>query len=92
MNVGYFDEFRRYAADKGTTSIALAIAWALAQGEHLIPIPGTRSSDHLKDCAAGAEMKLSEDDLAEIEQILPAGFAHGDRYTVNQWVGAERYC
>ncbi len=91
-NVNEIDKFRKYAADKGTTTVALAMAWTLAQGEHLIPIPGTRTSDHLKDCANGAELKLTSEDLAEIEKILPAGFAHGDRYSVNQWVGAERYC
>ena len=91
-NVNLVDEFRKYAADRGTTTIALAVAWTLARGDHLIPIPGTRTSSHLKDCVDGADLNLTSDDLNEIEQILPAGFAHGDRYSVAQWVGAERYC
>ena len=58
----------------------------------MIPIPGTRSAAHLEECAAAAEMKLSADELAEIDRILPVGFAHGDRYSDTQIIGIERYC
>lgn len=68
------------------------LAWVLARGEHLIPIPGTRSVAHLAQCLAGAGLGLSETDLAEIEALLPVGFAHGDRYSEAQNVGIERYC
>lgn len=88
----YIEEFKRYAADRGVTSIALALAWTLHRGEHLIPIPGTRSPSHLEDLASAASITLSAEDLAEIERILPVGFAHGDRYSDAQIVGAERYC
>jgi len=92
VNVGYFDRFRALAADMGTTAPALAIAWTLARGDHLIPIPGTRSSEHLRDCAAGAQLSLGEPEMAAIEDVLPVGFAHGDRYSRLQWLGAEGYC
>ena len=92
VNVGYFYRFGALAADMGTTAPALAIAWTLARGEHLIPIPGTRSSDHLRDCVAGAELNLGDDEMAAIESVLPVGFAHGDRYSRLQWLGAEGYC
>ena len=84
--------FRAYAADNGWTPAALAIAWTLAQGEHVIPIPGTRTAEHLQDFAAGASIELTQAKLDEIETVLPAGFAHGDRYNDQQWVGPERYC
>lgn len=69
----------------------LALAWILAQGDHLIPIPGTRSVKHLEENAAAAAISLSPEQLAAIERALPRGFAHGDRYSDNQWIGAERY-
>ncbi|WP_282607009.1 aldo/keto reductase [Pelagibius sp. Alg239-R121] len=86
------DVFKRYAADRGVTSVALALAWTLYQGNHLIPIPGTRSPAHLEDLATAATITLTPDDLVEIERILPRGFAHGDRYSDAQIVGVERYC
>lgn len=91
-NLAKADEFRVYALDKGTTPAALALAWVLHRGEHLIPIPGTRSARHLRENAKAAELTLNADDLAEIERILPCGFAHGDRYSEAQLPGVERYC
>ncbi len=92
FNVAAIAPFKDYAATIGTTPAALAVAWTLAQGPHLIPIPGTRSSDHLSDFAAASKLELSADQLAEIARILPPGFAHGDRYSKAQLPGAERYC
>lgn len=69
----------------------LALAWVLAQGDHLLPIPGTRSAKHLEENAAAAEITLNEEQLTAIERALPRGFAHGDRYSEAQWYGAERY-
>lgn len=91
-NVKAIEPFKVLAADMGTTPSSLAMAWVLAQGDHLIPIPGTRSAAHLREDAAGVDLKLSTDDLAEIERVLPVGFAHGDRYSALQQFGAERYC
>lgn len=91
-NLAYFDRFRAFAQERGTTAAALGMAWILSQGEHLIPIPGTRSVAHLEQCAAGAELNLSADDLLAIEQLMPIGFAHGSRYSDAQWPGAETYC
>lgn len=86
------DHFRAYAADKNISTAGLAIAWTLAQDDHSIPIPGTRTVEHLLECAQGAEITLSTDELAEIEEILPVGFAHGSRYSDQQKVGPEDYC
>lgn len=83
--------FETLAREKGTSPAALAVAWVMAQGEHVIPIPGTRRADHLEEDVAGAALKLSRDDLAAIEHALPRGFAAGDRYTEAQYDGVERY-
>ena len=91
-NVAQIEKFKALAADMGTTSPTLAIAWCLARGEHLLPIPGTRSRAHLTECAAASELKLSVEQMAKIEKVLPVGWAHGDRYTRAQWAGAEGYC
>ena len=91
-NIAVTAGFRRYAADHNVASASLAIAWLLAQGEHILPIPGTRSVVHLKQLAAAREILVTEQMQAEIEAILPVGWAHGDRYSQAQWVGPERYC
>lgn len=84
--------FRRLAADMGTSAAALAIAWLLHQGEHVIPIPGTRSPEHLRQHCEGARLDLDAAALAAIDEALPVGWAHGDRYSVAQWDGPEKYC
>ncbi len=86
------DEFRKLAAEMGTSAASLANAWLLSRGPHVIPIPGTRSVDHFQECIAGAELDLTSADLERIEEVLPVGWAHGDRYSVEQWIGPERYC
>jgi aryl-alcohol dehydrogenase-like predicted oxidoreductase len=85
------DGFRALAADMGTPASALALAWLMHQGDHIIPIPGTRSVSHFHELAAGMDLALSADDLAAIESVLPVGWAHGDRYNADQWTGPERY-
>ncbi len=84
--------FRKLAAEMGTTAAGLANAWLLTRGPHVIPIPGTRSVVHLSECISGADLTLTDTDLQRIEAVLPVGWAHGDRYTVDQWIGPERYC
>ncbi len=91
-NLALTARFRRLAAEMGASAAGLANAWLLSRGPHVIPIPGTRSVDHLRECISGAALTLSETDLARIEAVLPVGWAHGDRYSEEQWVGPERYC
>ena len=90
-NLQQSDRFRALAAEMGTSAAALAIAWLLHRGPHVIPIPGTRSPAHLRELAAGTELALSDADLARIEQALPVGWAQGDRYSEAQWIGPERF-
>lgn len=91
-NVAKVKGFKTYAADIGTKPITLSLAWCLARGDRVIPIPGTRSADHLAECAAASAFQMTDDIMAEIERILPVGWAHGDRYTRTQCHGVENFC
>ncbi|MCB1491125.1 MAG: aldo/keto reductase [Rhodobiaceae bacterium] len=91
-NLEISDGFRALAADMSVPTAALAIAWLVNRSEAVIPIPGTRSVDHLHELARGGGMTLSADDMARIEAVLPVGWAHGDRYSDAQWIGPEKYC
>jgi aryl-alcohol dehydrogenase-like predicted oxidoreductase len=76
----------------GLKPATLAIAWTLAKATpHIVPIPGTRAAAHLEECAAAAEIDLTDAQLAEIERALPLGFAAGERYSEQQWVGIQEY-
>ena len=92
LNLTKITEFRAFAAARGLTAPGLALAWVLAQGDHLIPIPGTRTADHLADWIGAADIALTADDRAEIARILPVGWAYGDRYGLEQASTVERYC
>jgi aryl-alcohol dehydrogenase-like predicted oxidoreductase len=83
--------FQAWCRARGWTVPAVAVAWTLHQGDHVLPIPGTRSAGHLRALAQAAEIALTHENLAEIEAILPAGFAHGARYADAQWGGVEQY-
>jgi aryl-alcohol dehydrogenase-like predicted oxidoreductase len=91
-NTAKINEFRAFCAARGWSTPATALAWVLSRGPHLIPIPGTRSAAHLRQFAQGADIVLTAEDLAEINRILPAGFAYGDRYADHQTQAIERYC
>ena len=68
------------AADKGVTAAQLALAWVLAQGDDLVPIPGTRRISTLEQNVAAADIVLTPEDLARIEAVFPRGAAAGERY------------
>ena len=91
-NIAATDRLRALGREMGEPAAALAIAWLLSRGTHILPIPGTRSVEHFRDLVRGAELNLAAQDLAAIETALPVGWAHGDRYDAAQWVGPERYC
>ncbi len=90
-NIAITDKFRELAGDMGEPAAALAIAWLIAQGDHILPIPGTKNTAHLAELVRGTEIDLTSDDLERIETVLPVGWAHGDRYSSKQWEGPERY-
>jgi len=69
---------KEIAAEKGITPAQLAIAWVLARGDDLVPIPGTKRRTYLEQNAAAVDVELTDDDLARIDAELPA--VAGDRY------------
>ncbi|HEY0377463.1 MAG TPA: aldo/keto reductase [Pyrinomonadaceae bacterium] len=68
------------AAEKGCTPTQLALAWVLAQGEDIVPIPGTKRRKYLEENAAAAEVKISPEELKRIDEVMPKGVAAGERY------------
>lgn len=91
-NITAVKPFRQLSSELGLSAAGLAIAWLLAQGDHVIPIPGTRSLSHFGQLLEGAARELSAEELAAIDRILPVGWAHGDRYSRQQWDGPEGFC
>lgn len=83
--------FRDFCRARGWSVAAAAIAWTLDRGDHVLPIPGTRSAAHLRELCTALNIRFTEDDRAEIARLLPVGFAHGDRYGVAQNAGVESY-
>ncbi|MCC1494584.1 aldo/keto reductase [Cognatishimia sp. F0-27] len=84
--------FHALARDLGIAPATLALAWCLSRGPHVIPIPGTRSAAHLDAIAAASDFVLTPDIAATLDGIMPVGWAHGDRYSADQWNGPEGYC
>ena len=83
-NLDVVDQVTALAKQHGCTAAQLALGWVLAQGNDLIPIPGTRDLKRLRDNCAAADLALSPGDLAAIEALAPKGFAHGTRYDENR--------
>ena len=78
------------AKDKGCTPGQLALAWLLAQGPDIVPIPGTKRIKYLDDNLGALDVRLSDHDLAEIDAILPAGAAKGARYPAQAMLAIDR--
>jgi aryl-alcohol dehydrogenase-like predicted oxidoreductase len=79
-NLRVVDRLKQIADEKKITPSQLALAWVLAQGDDMVPIPGTKRRKYLEENAAAAEVKLSVSDLARIAEVAPKGFAAGARY------------
>ena len=85
-NLDLVDEVRTIADNKGVTPAQLALAWLLAQGDDVVPIPGTKRQRRVEENAGAAHLKLNDADLAQIEEVSPAGAAAGDRTSDLSWV------
>ena len=87
-NLGLVERVEELAAEKDVTPSQLALAWVLAQGDDVVPIPGTTRVAHLEENVAALESELTDDDLRELESVFPMGAAAGERYadmsTVNR--------
>ena len=79
-NLKVVARLKEIAQEKGITPSQLALAWVLAQGDDIVPIPGTKRRKYLEENIAAADVKLSKSDLARIEEAAPKGFAAGGRY------------
>ena len=79
-NLRLVEQVQALAAAKGVTPGQLALAWVLAQGDYLIPIPGTKQRKYLEQNVAALEVKLSPSELAALEAIFPASAVAGQRY------------
>jgi aryl-alcohol dehydrogenase-like predicted oxidoreductase len=83
-NLELADKVREVADGKGITPGQLALAWLLARGNDIVPIPGTKRREYLEENAGAAGVTLTEDDLASIEEAMPRGSAAGERYAEEQ--------
>ncbi|MCU0827644.1 MAG: aldo/keto reductase [Tabrizicola sp.] len=90
-NRARLNAFHLMAESRGFTPAALALAWVLDRAPHVIPIPGTRTAEHLHAWSMAPEIDLTDDDRAEIDRLLPVGWAWGDRYDDAQAATVERY-
>ncbi len=79
-NLDLVEAVKAIAGDRGVSAAQLALAWVLAQGEDLVPIPGTRRLRTLEENVAAADLVLSPEDLAQIEGVFPRNAAEGQRY------------
>src|SRR6059058_1686027 len=79
-NIQLVREVEAMAREKGCTTAQLALAWVLAQGEDIVPIPGTRHIKYLDENIGALEVKLTPADLKRLDEILPPGAAAGTRY------------
>jgi aryl-alcohol dehydrogenase-like predicted oxidoreductase len=79
-NLELVDEVRALADEKGCTPGQLALAWVLAHGADVVPIPGTKRSSYLVENVAAGDITLSSDDMRRLDAIVPVGAAAGERY------------
>jgi len=80
-NLELLERLERLAARKGCKPSQLALAWLLAQGPDIVPIPGTKRRSYLEENAAALDVELTADDLRELDAAFPRGAASGARYS-----------
>ncbi|HUE44682.1 MAG TPA: aldo/keto reductase [Aestuariivirgaceae bacterium] len=83
-NLELVGEIGRLAAEKDCTPAQLALAWVLAQGHDIVPIPGTKRRSYLDENIAALDVRLTAEDLARIDDVVPPGVAAGTRYAAPQ--------
>jgi aryl-alcohol dehydrogenase-like predicted oxidoreductase len=79
-NLELVERVKEIAEEKGVTAGQLALAWVLAQGDDIVPIPGTTKVANLEENVAAAEVQLSDDDLKRLDEAAPKGETAGERY------------
>jgi aryl-alcohol dehydrogenase-like predicted oxidoreductase len=81
QNLELAERVREIAAEKGATPGQLALAWLLARGDDIVPIPGTKRRNYLEENAGAVDITLTGEDLRRIEEAIPRGSAAGERYS-----------
>ncbi len=89
-NLSLLSEVEALAVEKGITTGQLALAWVLAQGEDIVPIPGTKRRKYLEENAAAADVALTVSDLRRLAAAFPRGAASGDRYQASSMTSLNR--
>ena len=89
-NLELVERVREIADEKGVTPGQLALAWLLHQGDDIVPIPGTKRRKYLEENAAAADIMLTDEDLARIEEAMPKGSVAGERYAEQQMRAVNR--
>jgi len=79
-NLALVERVRQIAAEKRCTPAQLALAWLLARGTDIVPIPGTKKRKYLEENVGALRAKLTADDLRRIDEVAPKGVAAGERY------------
>ena len=79
-NLELVERVEELAAAKGCTAAQIALVWVLAQGEDIVPIPGTTRVKNLEENVAALDVELTDEDLRDLEAVFPKGAAAGDRY------------
>ncbi|MCW3087695.1 MAG: aldo/keto reductase, partial [Sediminibacterium sp.] len=82
-NLELVKKIETIAAEKNCTASQLALAWVMAKGDHVFPIPGTKRIKYLEENAGALSVKLTADDLANIDAVFPKDAAAGTRYLAN---------
>ncbi|MEH1902023.1 MAG: aldo/keto reductase [Nostoc sp.] len=80
-NLQLVEQVKAIASEKGVTSSQLALAWLFAQGEDIVPIPGTKRRTYLEENVAATEITLTEQELNRLEAVAPKDVAAGERYS-----------
>jgi aryl-alcohol dehydrogenase-like predicted oxidoreductase len=89
-NIQLVREVEAIAAEKGCTTAQLALAWVLAKGEDIVPIPGTKHRRYLDENIGALDVKLTAQDLGRLDEILPPGAAAGERYAPQAMAALDR--
>jgi len=89
-NLDLVTKIKELASSKGCTPSQLALAWVLAQGEDVIPIPGTKRLKYLDDNMGAIDVRLTPDELKRIDQVLPVGLTSGERYHAQAMKAIDR--
>lgn len=79
-NLQLVEKIKKIAEEKRVQPSQLALAWVLAQAEHVVPLFGTKRREYLKENLGALEVRLTEEDLAQINEVSPKGIAAGNRY------------